>query len=91
MQAGTLKNAKVAAFLNRSALCLLILPVACLVWALQAYPPQYAYGLCFSLAALAWPLAGVLFLISAGFHVRTPKQQLENDASDAGWQEAHGH
>lgn len=88
MHAETLKNARVAAFLNRSALCLLMLPAACLIWALQAYPPQDAYWLCFSLATYAWPFAGVLFIVSAGFHVRTPVQRLENDA---GFREAHGH
>ena len=88
MHAETLKNARVAAFLNRSALCLLMLPAACLIWALQAYPPQDAYWLCFSLATYAWPFAGVLFIVSAGFHVRTPDQRLENDA---GFREAHGH
>jgi len=88
MQAETRKNAKVAAFLNRSALCLLMLPAACLIWALQAYPTPDACWLCFSLATYAWPLAGVLFVVSAGFHVKTRGPQFENDA---GWREAHGH
>ncbi|QBR01015.1 hypothetical protein E1956_27650 [Paraburkholderia pallida] len=88
MQAETLKNARVAAFLNRSALCLLLLPAACLVWALQAYSPQDACWLCFSLATFSWPFAGVLYLVSAGFHVDTPAQQLDQDA---GFREAHGH
>jgi len=88
MQAETLKNARVAAFLNRSALCLLLLPAACLVWALHAYPPQHACLLCLALASYAWPFAGVLYIVSAGFHVDTPSQRLEQDA---GLREAHGH
>jgi hypothetical protein len=88
MQAETLKNARVAVFLNRSALCLLMLPAACLYWALHAYPTRDAWWFCFSLATYAWPFAGVLFIVSAGFHVRRPDQQLEEDA---GWREAHGH
>ena len=88
MQAETLKNARVAVFLNRSALCLLLLPAACIVWALQAYPPQAAWLLCFSLATFAWPLAGVLFIVSAGFHAGTGRQHFEEDA---GFREAHGH
>lgn len=88
MQAETLKKAKAAAFLNRSALCLLMLPVACLVWALQAYPPQDACWLSFSLAIYIWPFAGVLFVISAGFHVGARSQRRQKDA---GLREAHGH
>lgn len=88
MQAETLKNARVAAFLNRSALCLLIVPAACLVWALQTYPPQDAYWLCFSLATYVWPFAGVLFIVSAGFHTGTPRRRFKKDA---GFRQAHGH
>jgi succinate dehydrogenase hydrophobic anchor subunit len=88
MHTETLKNAKVAVFLNRSALCLLMLPVACLFWALHAYPPRDACLLCFVLATYAWPFAGVLFLVSAGFHAGTGRQRLEEDTS---WREAHGH
>jgi hypothetical protein len=88
MQAETLKNARVAAFLNRSALCLLMLPAACLVWALNAYPPQYAFWLSFAFAIYIWPFAGILFVISAGFHVRKSARGLEQDA---GFREAHGH
>jgi hypothetical protein len=88
MHAETLKNAKVAVFLNRSALCLLILPAACLVWTLHAYPPQYAWLLCLSLAIYAWPLAGVLFLVSAGFHTGTTRHRPKKGA---GWRAAHGH
>jgi hypothetical protein len=88
MQAETLKNARAAVFLNRSALCLLMLPVGCLLWALHAYPPQDAYWLCFSLATYIWPFAGILFVISAGFRVHTPGPRLEKDA---GLREAHGH
>lgn len=88
MQAETLKKARAATFLTRSALCLMLLPVACLVWALQAYPPQEAIWVCFSLAIYIWPFAGVLFVISAGFHVGTHSRRLEKDA---GFREAHGH
>lgn len=88
MQAETLKNARVAAFLNRSALWLLMLPAACLIWALHAYPPQDACWLCFSLATFAWPFAGVLFIVSAGFHTGPRIRRLEKDA---GWRQAHGH
>ena len=88
MQAETLKNARVAVFLNRSALCLLMLPAACLIWALQAYPPRDAYWLCFSLATYAWPFAGVLFIVSAGFHNGAHRRRFEKDA---GFREAHGH
>jgi hypothetical protein len=88
MQAETLKNARVAAFLNRSALCLLLLPAACLMWALHAYPPQDAYWLCFAMATYAWPFAGVLFVISAGFHVPKSRRRI---GKDAGFREAHGH
>jgi hypothetical protein len=88
MQTETLKNARVAVFLNRSALCLLLLPVACLYWALHVYPTQDACWLCFVLATYAWPFAGVLYIVSAGFHPGKRKQRRENDA---GWREAHGH
>ncbi|CAB3788391.1 hypothetical protein LMG28688_02679 [Paraburkholderia caffeinitolerans] len=88
MQGETLKNERAAVFLNRSALCLLILPVACLVWALQAYPPQDAYWLSFVFATFVWPFAGILFIVSAGFHTGTPGQQPKKRA---GWRAAHGH
>ncbi|NLP63185.1 hypothetical protein [Paraburkholderia sacchari] len=88
MQAETRKNARVAAFLNRSALCLLMLPVACLAWALQTYPPHHAYLLTFSLGTWVWTFAGVLFVVSAAFHVDTPDQHIEHDT---GFREAHGH
>jgi hypothetical protein len=88
MQAETLKNARFAVFLNRSALCLLMLPAACLFWALHAYPPKDAWLLCLSLATWVWPFAGVLFIVSAGFHVRTPRRHI---GKDAGFREAHGH
>lgn len=88
MQAETLKNARAAAFLHRSALCLLLLPAACLFWALHAYPPQDAIWLCFAVATYAWPFAGVLFVVSAGFHVRPPGRRLKKGA---GLRQAHGH
>ncbi len=88
MQSETLKSARVAAFLNRSALGLLMLPVACFFWALNVYPPQDACWMGFALAIYIWPLSGILFLVSAGFHVPSPKQQRE---SDAALREAHGH
>lgn len=88
MQSETLKKARAATFLNRSALCLLMFPVACLIWALNAYPPQDACWLCFSLAIYTWPFAGVLFVISAGFHAGSRGRRLKKDI---GFQEAHGH
>jgi hypothetical protein len=88
MQTETHKKAKVAVFLNRSALGLLMLPVACLLWALHVYPPQDACWLGFALAMYVWPIAGVLFVISAGFHVRTRSKRLRQDV---GLREAHGH
>lgn len=88
MQAETLKNARVAAFLNRSALCLLMLPAACLFWALHAYPPRDACLLCLILATYLWPFAGVLFLVSAGFHTGTAGRPREKGTR---WREAHGH
>jgi len=88
MRAETQKKARAATFLTRSALCLMLLPVACLVWALQAYPPQEAIWVCFSLAIYIWPFAGVLFVISAGFHVGARSQRRQKDA---GLREAHGH
>ena len=88
MRAETQKKARAATFLTRSALCLMLLPVAFLVWALQAYPPQEAIWVCFSLAIYIWPFAGVLFIVSAGLRVRTPEPRLE---PDAGFREAHGH
>lgn len=44
MQSETLKKARAATFLNRSALCLLMFPVACLIWALNAYPHRTHAG-----------------------------------------------
>lgn len=88
MHAETLKNAKVAVFLNRSALCMLLLPAACLSWALPAYPPQDAFWFCFVLATFSWPFAGVLFIVSAGFQSGRRAERFEHDA---GFREAHGH
>ncbi|MBN3857063.1 MULTISPECIES: hypothetical protein [unclassified Paraburkholderia] len=88
MQTETLKNARVAVFLNRSALCLLLLPVACMTWALNVYPPKDAFLFCFVLGTYSWSFAGVLYVVSAGFHVRTRNQRPE---ADAGFREAHGH
>ncbi|CAM2170025.1 conserved hypothetical protein [Paraburkholderia sacchari] len=88
MQAETLKNARAAVFLHRSALCLLMLPAACLLWALQAYPPQDAYWLSFVFATFVWPFAGILFIVSAGLHDGTVRQRPKKRA---GWHAAHGH
>ncbi|WP_084170215.1 hypothetical protein [Paraburkholderia ferrariae] len=88
MHAETLKYARVAAFLNRSALCLLLLPAACLFWALHAYPPQDACWLCLSLATWLWPFAGVLYLVSAGLHAGKRSPRIEKHT---GWRKAHGH
>ncbi|MEM5433721.1 hypothetical protein [Paraburkholderia diazotrophica] len=86
MQSDTQKRAKVAVFLHRSALFLLMLPVACFFWALHAYPPQDACWLCVAAAIYVWPVAGILLVIAAGFHVCTA-QRLEKSG---GLQEAHG-
>jgi hypothetical protein len=93
MQAESRKNAKAAAFLTRSALCLLILPAACLVWALQVYPTQDACWLCFALAIYTWPFAGVLFVISAGLHSGGgPRQRRQKGkGTGTGWRQAHSH
>jgi hypothetical protein len=76
MQTETHKKAVVGVFLNRSALSLLLLPVALFLWALHAYPPQYAFWLGFAAVIYIWPIAGVLFVIAAGFHVRPAGQRL---------------
>lgn len=88
MQPETHKKARVAVFLNRSALGLLTLPVACFFWALHAYPPQDACWLCLALAIYVWPMAGVLFVISAGFHVGPRRKRPERDVA---LRQAHGH
>ena len=77
MQSETQKKAAVGAFLNRSALFLLMLPVACFFWALHAYPPHDAYWLGFAAVIYVWPIAGVLFVIAAGFHVSRSSQRQE--------------
>jgi hypothetical protein len=78
MQSETHKKAAVGAFLNRSALFLLMLPVACFLWALHAYPPHEACWLGFAAAIYGWPVAGILFVIAAGFHVGpTTRQRAE--------------
>lgn len=74
MQTETHKKATIGVFLNRSALSLLLLPVAVFFWALHAYPPQYASWLGFAAVIYMWPIAGVLFVIAAGFHVRPAGQ-----------------
>lgn len=89
MQAKTQKNEKVAVFLHRSALCLLILPAACLLWALRAYSPQNAFWFCFALAAYSWPFAGVLWVVSAAFH--TGEKKKHEIGMIAKWRAAHGH
>lgn len=88
MHAETLKNARVAVFLNRSALCLLMLPAACLFWALHAYPPLDACLLCLYLGIYVWPFAGVLLIVSAGFQVGSTGRRLKKGT---GFREAHGH
>jgi hypothetical protein len=88
MQAETLKKARVVeGFLKWSALGLLLLPVAFLLWALPAYSMQDACWICFSLAIYIWPFAGVLFVISAGFHYGAT----HHPRKSAGFREAHGH
>jgi len=82
------KAARVESFLKWSALCVLLLPVAFLLWAIPAYPIQDACWICFALAIYIWPLAGVLFVISAGFHYGT---SLQRPKKSAGFREAHGH
>lgn len=88
MHTETNKNAKAAVFLNRSAKGLLLLPIACLAWALHAYPPQDACWFCLALATYAWPFAGLLFIVSAGLHTGTPTRRIKKDAR---WRAAHGH
>ena len=75
MQSETHKKAAVGAFLNRSALFLLMLPVACFLWALHAYPLHEACWLGFAAAIYGWPVAGILFVIAAGFHVGPATRQ----------------
>jgi hypothetical protein len=87
MQSETHKKATVAAFLNWSALSLLISPVACYFWALHAYPPHDACWLTVAAAFYVWPIAGILFVIAAGFHVCTTSQRLETAAE---LRKAHG-
>ncbi len=88
MHAETHKNARVAVFLNWTALCLLMLPAACFFLALHAYSPQDAFWFCFALATYSWPFAGVLFIVAAGFHTGTQRRRIRKDA---GWRQAHGH
>ena len=87
MQSETHKKATVAAFLNWTALSILMLPVACFLWALSAYPPEYACWLGFAAAIYTWPVAGILFVIGAAFHVRPASRRRENGA---GLRKAHG-
>lgn len=88
MQSETQKKAVVGAFLNRSALFLLMLPVACFFWALHAYPPQEACWLGAAAAIYVWPVAGILFVVAAGFHVAPTSQRL-GTATEL--RKAHGH
>jgi uncharacterized membrane protein len=87
MQSETHKKATVAAFLNWSALSVLMSPVACFIWALHAYPPLDACWLALATAIYVWPIAGILFVIAAGFHV----SPLQRRKAAAEWREAHGH
>lgn len=87
MHTETHKKATVAAFLNWTALSILMLPVACFLWALSAYPPEYACWLGFAAAIYMWPVAGILFVVAAAFHVRPAKQRLETGAR---LRKAHG-
>jgi len=87
MQSDTHKRATVAVFLNWSALSLLMLPVASFFWALHAYPPLDACWLCVATAIYVWPVAGILLVVAAGFHVCAPSQRL---AKADGLHEAHG-
>ncbi|MBN3753748.1 hypothetical protein PPMP20_18585 [Paraburkholderia phymatum] len=87
MQSETQKKAKVAAFLNWSALSALMSPVACFLWALHAYPPEYACWLAIAAAIYVWPVAGILFVVGAAFHVRPSERR----RTAAELREAHGH
>ncbi|WP_233848915.1 hypothetical protein [Paraburkholderia sp. HD33-4] len=90
MQAETLKKARVVErFLKWTALVLLLLPVAFFLWAAPAYSMQDAVWICFSLAIYIWPVAGVLFVISAGFHYSATHQRPKSGS--AGFRPAHGH
>ncbi|WP_036002207.1 hypothetical protein [Paraburkholderia caribensis] len=88
MQSETQKKAAVGAFLNRSALFLLMLPVACFFWALHAYSPHEACWLGVASAIYVWPVAGILFVVAAGFHVGPTSRRLKTAAE---LREAHGH
>ena len=88
MQSETHKKATVAAFLNRCALFALISPVACFLWALHAYSPTEACWLGVATAIYVWPIAGILFVIAAGFYVRPTSQRLKSAAE---LRQVHGH
>ena len=88
MQSEKHKKAAVGAFLNRSALFLLMLPVAFFFWALHAYPAHEACWLGVATAIYVWPVAGVLFVIAAGFHVGPASQRMKTAAE---LRQAHGH
>lgn len=87
MRAETHKKAAAEAFLNRSALSLMLLPVAFFLWALHAYSLHEACWLGFAAVIYVWPVAGILFVVAAGFHV-TPTRQRPQTAAE--WREAHG-
>ncbi|WP_233836903.1 hypothetical protein [Paraburkholderia sp. ZP32-5] len=90
MQAETLKKARVVErFLKWTALCILLLPVAFFLWALVAYSISDACWICLSLAIYIWPVAGVLFVISAGFHHGATHERPQSGS--AGFRAAHGH
>lgn len=88
MQSETQKKAAVGAFLNRSALFLLMLPVAFFLWALHAYPPHEACWLGVASAIYVWPVAGILFVVAAGFHVGSTSRRLGTAGE---LRKAHGH
>lgn len=87
MQSETHKKAVIETFLNRSALILLMLPVACFFWALHAYSPHEACWIGVATAIYVWPVAGILFVVAAGFHVGPTRQRMKTAAE---LRKAHG-
>jgi hypothetical protein len=86
MQTEAQKKAIAAAFLNRSALFLLIAPLGSFIWALKTGSPHDALWLCFATTAYVWPVAGVLFVIAIGFHAPSTRQRRDS----AGFLKVHG-
>jgi hypothetical protein len=80
MQTEAHKKVVVGVFLNRSALFLLVAPVGCFLWALHARSLYDACWLCFAGAVYFWPVAGILFVVAAGFQSPPTRQRLPKAA-----------